>query len=85
MVDYYEKWSANPHNTDSQLTYHVSELIDLTRSKLAKLINADKNEIIFTSGATESINLVAKGLTSLIKKDDEIILTYGEHTSNLLP
>jgi cysteine desulfurase/selenocysteine lyase len=49
------------------------------------LINAHKQEIIFTSGATESLNLVARGLTKQIKSDDEIIVTYGEHTSNLLP
>ncbi|MDR0675132.1 MAG: aminotransferase class V-fold PLP-dependent enzyme [Mycoplasmataceae bacterium] len=85
IVDYYEKWSTNPHNNDSKLTYYVSQLIDNTRSKLALLINAHKQEIIFTSGATESLNLVARGLTKQIKSDDEIIVTYGEHTSNLLP
>jgi cysteine desulfurase/selenocysteine lyase len=67
------------------LTYHVSQLIDRTRETLAKLINANKNEIIFTSGATESLNLVAKGIETLLHSGDEIILTYGEHTSNLLP
>jgi cysteine desulfurase/selenocysteine lyase len=85
IVNYYEQWSANPHNSDSQLTYHISELIDVTRSKLAKLINANKNEIIFTSGATESLNLVTNGLAPQFKKEDEIIITSGEHTSNLLP
>jgi cysteine desulfurase/selenocysteine lyase len=60
-------------------------MIDTVRQKLAKLINANKEEIIFTSGATESLNLVAKGLASTLKKGDEIILTYFEHTSNLLP
>jgi cysteine desulfurase/selenocysteine lyase len=60
-------------------------MIDDTRGKLAKLINASKQEIIFTSGATEGLNLIARGLEQFIKKGDEIILTYGEHTSNLLP
>jgi cysteine desulfurase/selenocysteine lyase len=60
-------------------------MIDVTRGKLAKLLNANKSEVVFTSGATESLNLVAHGLEIFLKKDDEIILTYGEHTSNLLP
>jgi cysteine desulfurase/selenocysteine lyase len=60
-------------------------MIDTVRSKLAKLINADKEEIIFTSGATESLNLVSSGLAPILKKGDEIVLTYLEHTSNLLP
>jgi cysteine desulfurase/selenocysteine lyase len=60
-------------------------MIDESRGKLAKLINANKQEVIFTSGATESLSLIANGLSPFINKGDEIIVTYGEHTSNLLP
>jgi cysteine desulfurase/selenocysteine lyase len=60
-------------------------MIQDTRKKIAKLINANVTEIIFTSGATESLNVIANGLKQWLKKDDEIILTNGEHTSNLLP
>ena len=42
-------------------------------------------EIIFTSGTTESINLVANGFASLLKKDDEIIVSALEHHSNIVP
>lgn len=55
IVDYYSKWSSNPHNSDSLLTYHSLEMIDQVRGKLAKLLHAAKEELIFTSGATESI------------------------------
>jgi cysteine desulfurase/selenocysteine lyase len=61
-------------------------MIEDVRKKLAKLFNAKSSkQIIFTSGATESLNLIANGLSNSLKKDDEIILTMGEHTSNLLP
>jgi cysteine desulfurase/selenocysteine lyase len=60
-------------------------MMDEVRGKLAKLVNANKLEIIFTSGATESLTLVAHGLESFVNKGDEIIVTFGEHTSNLLP
>lgn len=83
--DYYSKYCTNPHNTDSVFTYKVNQKIDEVRQKLAKLINADKNEVIFTSGATESLNLIANGLKDFIKSNDEIIITYGEHGSNIIP
>jgi cysteine desulfurase/selenocysteine lyase len=52
---------------------------------VAKLFNGDPKEFVFTSGATESLNLIAHGLQPFIKAGDEIVLTYGEHGSNLLP
>ena len=85
MNEYYCKYSTNPHNTDSVFTYKVNQQIEVVRQKLADLINADKKEIIFTSGATESLNLIANGLKDFISAKDEIITTYGEHGSNILP
>ncbi len=83
--EYYKKYSCNPHNNDSVFTYHVSELINETRLSVAKLLNVGVNEIIFTSGATQSLNMIAFGIEPFIKKNDEIVLTYLEHASNLLP
>ncbi|AAF30866.1 MAG: cysteine desulfurase [Ureaplasma parvum] len=85
IVDYYTKYSTNPHNTDSNFTFHTHEIMNETRANVAKFINANFDEIIFTSGATESLNLIANGLRPHLKKGDEIILTYIEHASNLLP
>ena len=83
--EYYEKYCCNPHNNDSLFAYQTHKLITESRNEVAKLLNCNAQEIVFTSGATESINLVANGLKKFIKKDDEIILTYIEHTSNMLP
>lgn len=85
ISEYYCKYCTNPHNTDSVFTYKVNQMIDGVRQKLANLLNANKNEIVFTSGATESLNLIANGLKPFIKSSDEIIITYGEHGSNIIP
>ncbi len=85
IVNYYEKWGTNPHNTDSSFTNHAHNLVENTREKLAKLINADKDEIIFNSGATEGLNMIANSICDPLNPGDEIILTYGEHASNILP
>ena len=83
--EYYEKYCCNPHNSDSIFAWHTHKLIDESRNNVAKLLNCSSDEIIFTSGATESLNLISNGLKKIIKKDDELVLTYLEHTSNMLP
>jgi cysteine desulfurase/selenocysteine lyase len=61
-------------------------LIDKTRETIAKFVNANKNEVVFTTGTTGSINLVAWGYGfKNLKKGDEILLTEAEHASNILP
>jgi cysteine desulfurase/selenocysteine lyase len=54
------------------------------RENIAKFFNAQTDEIFFTSGATESLNLIIKSFEKILKKDDEVILSYLEHASNLL-
>jgi len=83
--EYYITQSSNSHNTDSIFTNNVSIVIDETRKKTADLFKVDFDEIVFTSGATESLNMIANSLSGLVSKDDEIVLTYLEHASNLLP
>ena len=85
IVEYYEKFSCNPHNTDSLFTYSLHTKINKSRQLVADLLNVSPEEIIFTSGATESLNLIANGIKNNINRDDEIIITYTEHTSNILP
>ena len=85
ITKYYEKYSSNPHNTDSKLTYQVYDEVQKVRAKLAKLLNADTEEIAFCGGGTEGLNLVAQGIRVHLKAGDEILLTYGEHASNILP
>lgn len=89
VIDYVNKYlieqSTNPHNNDSIFSYKAHKVIDDCRKLNAQFINADVQEIIFTSGATESLNLFAIGLEDFVKEGDEILLTHYEHASNLLP
>ena len=85
ILDYYQNWSTNPHNTDSSFTNHAHNLVENTRKKLADLINSEVDEIIFNSGATEGLNMIANSICDQLSEGDEIILTYGEHASNILP
>lgn len=83
---YNSKKSANIHRGDYKLSYQISEEFEQVRSKIAKFINADSNEIVFTSGTTGSLNLVAYGYgRKFLKKDDVILMSVAEHASNILP
>lgn len=86
MTDYYATYKANV----GRGIYHFAEKstaqYEQVRIKIAKFIGADKNQIIFTSGATESINLVAQAWAEhTLKVGDEIIISAIEHHSNFLP
>ena len=84
---YYENYNANPHRGAYSLSIEATEEYENTRTKIAKFINArNREEIIFSKNATESLNLLAYsyGLDSL-KKDDEVVLSIMEHHSNLVP
>lgn len=84
--DYYVNYGTNTHNTDSPLAYQTNDLALIKiRNKIAKFFNCSSEEIIYTSGATESICLIANSLSLILKKNDEIILSYNEHSSNLIP
>ncbi|MGL4647466.1 MAG: aminotransferase class V-fold PLP-dependent enzyme [Mycoplasmoidaceae bacterium] len=77
--------SYNAHNTDSLHVYKTTQKINDTKKKLAAFLNTDIENIIFTPGATFSINMIAYGIKHLIKPGDEILLNTLEHASNLLP
>lgn len=83
---YYETINANVHRGIHTLSQLATEEMELSRQKIQKFINAKRDyEVIFTKGTTEGINLVAYALTNQIKKDDEIIISYLEHHSNIVP
>lgn len=83
---YYETINANVHRGIHTLSQIATEKMELSRQKIQKFINAKHDyEVIFTKGTTEGINLVAYALTNQIKKDDEIIISYLEHHSNIVP
>lgn len=87
ILDYYENYTANAHRGDYNNSLKVDEIYENTRNKVSKFINSkSSNEIIFTKGTTESINMIAFGyMKYYLKKNDEIILSKSEHASNILP
>lgn len=87
IVDYYENYSANAHRGDYDISLKVDMAYENTRELVKKFINARyTKEIIFTSGATQSLNMIANGFFSqYLEPDDEIIITKSEHASNVIP
>jgi len=85
--DYNSKFTANAHRGDYKNSLTVDTLYEGTRESVMKFINAkEKSEIVFTSGATESLNMVVFGFfANYLKKDDEVLITDSEHASNILP
>lgn len=84
---YYNNYSANAHRGDYDLSLLVDNKYEGTRTIVKEFINARKNkEIIFTSGATDSLNKIIFGyFKNYLKEDDEVLLTKSEHASNILP
>ncbi len=86
IVDYYQNYNANIHRGVHALSQEATDKYEQARQKIQKHFNAAKPyEIIFTSGTTHSINLVANGFSSLLKKGDEILVSAMEHHSNIVP
>lgn len=86
MNDYYENYSANAHRGDYSISYKVDVAYENARVKVAKFINAEIDEVVFTLGATESLNVIATGFFgNLLEEGDEIIISDAEHASNVLP
>lgn len=77
---------ANVHRGVHTLSQEATEAMEKSREKVRRFINASSvEEIIFTRGTTEAINLVASSFGSLMENGDEIILTVMEHHSNIVP
>ena len=86
IVDYYSNYNANIHRGVHTLSQEATDLYEQARQKIQAHFNAKfTHEIIFTSGTTHSINLVANGFSSLLKKGDNIIVSALEHHSNIVP
>ena len=87
VVDYYSNYSANSHRGDYDISLRVDNAYEGVRDKVKSFINASSsNEIVFTSGTTDSLNRIAFGFMKRhLSKDDEVLLTKAEHASNILP
>ena len=87
MTEYYEKYSANAHRGDYDISFKVDVEYENAREEVKNFINAkSKEEIVFTSGATDSLNMIATGFFgNLLEPGDEILITTSEHASNVMP
>ncbi|CAM4200077.1 aminotransferase class V-fold PLP-dependent enzyme [Gillisia limnaea] len=86
IVDYYSNYNANIHRGVHTLSQEATDKYEGARKKIQQHFNAaNPYEIIFTSGTTHGINLVANGFASELKKGDEVLISALEHHSNIVP
>lgn len=86
ISNYYKKYNANIHRGVHSVSEEATEAYESSRKKIQKHFNANlSEEIIFTSGTTHSINIIANGYTDLLSSEDEIIVSGMEHHSNIVP
>lgn len=85
--DYYNNYSANAHRGDYDISLKVDNMYEKTRNLLKDLLNAKSSkEIVFTSGATDSLNKIIFGyVKNIVSAGDEVLITKAEHASNVLP
>jgi cysteine desulfurase/selenocysteine lyase len=85
MVHAMEHSYANVHRGLHTLANETTDAYEAARKSVARFVNADPAEIVFTKGGTEAINLVAAGLGPSLKAGDEILLSEMEHHANIVP
>jgi len=86
ISNYYSNYNSNIHRGTHKLSQEATEAYEKARQILQHNFNAKfSHEIVFTSGTTHSINIVASGYSDILKKGDEIILSAMEHHSNIVP
>ncbi len=86
IVGYYSNYNANIHRGVHTLAQEATDAYEKARIKIQNFFNAAKaHEILFTSGTTHSINIVANGFSSFLTKGDEVLVSAMEHHSNIVP
>ena len=86
IVEGYSKWNANVHRGVHHLSQVATEKHELARKKVAEWLNAAAEEVIFTKGTTDSINMLARSFgDAMVNEGDEIIVSQLEHHSNIVP
>jgi len=86
IVDYYSGYNANIHRGVHALSQEATDAFEQAREKIRKHFNIKKScEVIFTSGTTHAINIVASGFRKLLNVGDELIVSALEHHSNIVP
>ena len=87
MVDYYSNYTSNIHRGDYQAAIRTNKEYDGVREIVRDFIKAEKeNEIVFTKGSTEALNMIAFGyFKNILSEDDEVLIDKAEHASDVLP
>lgn len=86
IVDFYSRYNANIHRGVHTLSQEATDAYEQARQKIQLHFNAANTfEIVFTSGTTHSINIVASGFSSILKVGDEVLVSAMEHHSNIVP
>ena len=86
IVEGYSKWNANVHRGVHHLSQVATEKHEQARKKVAEWLNAEAEEVIFTKGTTDGINMLARSFgEAMVREGDEIIVSQLEHHSNIVP
>lgn len=85
MDEYYTAYRANIHRGVYDLSAKATEAYEHARSLVAGFIHAETSEIVFTSGTTHGLNLLAESIGRTLQKGDNVVLTRMEHHANLIP
>lgn len=85
LLEYYNSYNANIARGAYKTSTKATEEFEMSRGVVANFLNAHLEEIVFTSGTTASLNMIAHGLTSQISNTDNIIVTAMEHHANFIP
>ena len=86
IVDYYSNYNANIHRGVHSLSQEATDKYEEARIKIQKHFNAKHSyEVLFTSGTTHGINMIASGFADILQEDDEVIVSALEHHSNIVP
>ena len=85
MDDFYRTTYANVHRGQCEIATNATTLYENARQTVADFLNVKQENIVFTKGTTEGINLVANGLMTILKPEDEILVSVAEHHANFVP
>ncbi|MFT3794465.1 aminotransferase class V-fold PLP-dependent enzyme [Flavobacterium sp.] len=86
IAKYYQEINANIHRGVHKLSQLATDAYEESRKKIQKHLNAEfAHEVLFTSGTTQGVNLVAHGFASILKPGDEVLVSAMEHHSNIVP
>lgn len=85
IFEYYNSFNGNSHSKMSIYGDKTSELVENSREIVAKYLSCEKENVIFTKSATESLNTCVFGIEDEISEKDEILLTILEHHANIVP